>query len=540
VAPETGVELLIVQDDRPRSGDGVRLAGEIRDVRHPALFVDDQVLDQVQVFRLGHRPEARRIGPVVSAIVHVHVEVARPPPARGQIVQTREPDLNGGRRARGDPRDAPGHAILRPAGHLHRHVPPGHGEDASPGRVEVRVLEPPLRVIHAVVRMAPGVIGRERAAVRPRDRHPGGHLASGGGIDNAEREAAHWVEIAPGRRHHLLSRPTGDFHYPERRVAGLIRDVGDPPAVRRPARVGRVEIAVGELERVLPVGRHEPELVPLAPLVGRVDHPPPVAGPIRPRAPGRLLDSHLPHGRARLRRHPPQRPRTPDVPPVGEQDQLLPVRRPRGREVLVEDVVVVAGELAVPVFGDAGEPADPAALDGGNEDVEAAQVGGRDKSEAPAVRRPAGLDVHRAVRHQRRADAGAEIEQAQIQRPSRVRHVGHVAPVRRPVRLVGVIGPVGELAGLRAPHPLAPQRALHRVDQLAPVRRPRGGARAAGHLGEIHLAVVVAVRLLDLREDRLSLCACLAYIRETANHRGTEAQREDLGVLVHGSRAFMV
>src|SRR2546426_6222609 len=38
---------------------------------------------------------------------------------------------------------------------------------------------------------------------------------------------------------------------------------------------------------------------------------------------------------------------------------------------------------------------------------------------------------------------------------------------------------------------LPPERALHRIDQLGSVGRPRDGARTARHLGDVHLAPVV-------------------------------------------------
>ena len=103
-----------------------------------------------------------------------------------------------------------------------------------------------------------------------------------------------------------------------------------------------VEVAVGELERIRPVGRHQPELVPLAPEVGAVDHPPAVAAPVGPRLPGGLLVADLPRRRAPARAsHAPESARAPDVAAVGDQDQLAAVRRPRRREVLIHRVVVV-------------------------------------------------------------------------------------------------------------------------------------------------------------------------------------------------------
>ena len=61
VAPPARVVLLVVLDQRRRGGDRVEGRGEPRDVRDALLLVDDQVLDDVQVFGLGLRAQARRV-----------------------------------------------------------------------------------------------------------------------------------------------------------------------------------------------------------------------------------------------------------------------------------------------------------------------------------------------------------------------------------------------------------------------------------------------------------------------------------------------
>ena len=53
---------------------------------------------------------------------------------------------------------------------------------------------------------------------------------------------------------------------------------------------------------------------------------------------------------------------------------------------------------------------------------------------------------------------------------------------------------VGELDRFPGSEPLAPERTLHRVDQLRAVGRPGRGRRPTGGLREVHLAEVVGVR----------------------------------------------
>src|SRR3989475_894077 len=71
--------------------------------------------------------------------------------------------------------------------------------------------------------------------------------------------------------------------------------------------------------------------------------------------------------------------------------------------------------------------------------------------------------------------------------------------------LVVVAGPRRQLLRDTRPQPLPPQRTLHGVDQLAPVRRPGGGAGPARDLGDVHLTPVVGVGHVHLLQDRLPL-----------------------------------
>ncbi len=81
VSPVAGVVLLIVDDERGRSGHRIGTSGEIVQVGNPAFLVDDQVLHYVQVLRPGLRRQPSRRVAVGTAVVHVHVEIAAVPPS---------------------------------------------------------------------------------------------------------------------------------------------------------------------------------------------------------------------------------------------------------------------------------------------------------------------------------------------------------------------------------------------------------------------------------------------------------------------------
>src|SRR3989454_4750794 len=137
-------------------------------------------------------------------------------------------------------------------------------------------------------------------------------------------------------------------------------------AVARPARRRGVELAVGEGKHVPPVGGHEPQLIPLAAEVGAVYDAGAVGRPVGARLPRRLLVADLAQRRAGSGVHAPESTRPVDMPAVRYDQQLAPVRGPRGRDVVVPPGVVVARQPGVVVFR---EPGDLAAGGYHREDV---------------------------------------------------------------------------------------------------------------------------------------------------------------------------
>ena len=175
MAPVAGVVLLVVLDAASsRVETGSRLRREARHVRDPLLLVDDQVLDDVQVLGLGLRAQARRVVAVGAAVVHVHVQVAAPPAAGGQVRQALEAQARRGRRAGRRPRRSSHRRVLEPVRREHRVRARGQRQRGRALRVEVMHLERPHFAVEAVVGVAPRVVRRPAASVRPGHREAHG------------------------------------------------------------------------------------------------------------------------------------------------------------------------------------------------------------------------------------------------------------------------------------------------------------------------------------------------------------------------------
>ena len=106
--------------------------------------------------RLERQP-ARR-GAVGAAVVHVHVQVAAPPAARGQVGERRERDAQRAVvRRRGMATVRRSTRVLGAARDLDGVLAGRQGRARrSSGRVEIAVFEAPLAPVEAVVGVAPG------------------------------------------------------------------------------------------------------------------------------------------------------------------------------------------------------------------------------------------------------------------------------------------------------------------------------------------------------------------------------------------------
>src|SRR5208337_4329131 len=77
----------------------------------------------------------------------------------------------------------------------------------------------------------------------------------------------------------------------------------------------------------------------------------------------------------------------------------------------------------------------------------------------------------------------------------------------RPVRLVVVSRPVGQLRRVSRSQGLPPERSRHRVNQFLRIRPPSQAARPARQLRQIQFAVIIRMWLIDLRQHRPPLRA---------------------------------
>ena len=386
----------------------------------------------------------------------------------------------------------------------HLHGTRRHRQLGGAGGLEVAVFEGALTAVERLVGVAPSIVGRVRSPVGAGHRDPGGQRTPAT-VDHLHAQPPHGpVVAAPGGEDPLPPSPRHVDH-PERGVTTFVRDVRDPPAVVRPARRRGIELPVGERKHVAPLAGHEPQLIPLTAHVGAVNDAGAVGGPVGVGFPRGFLVADLAQRRTGGRRHAPEAAAAVDMPAIGDEDQLPPVGRPGGRQIVIPRAVVIARQLAVVVLCEPGGFAGRAAIHRRREYVPAAVIRGGDECDAVAVGRPARLHVHRAVGRDGPHRARRQVQQVQLDGVFRVAGEDDETSVRRPVGLIVVPGVPGDLDRHARADLLAPQRALHRVDQIAPVGRPRDRAGTARHLRHVHLAPVVGVRHGDLLEHGLPL-----------------------------------
>src|SRR5262245_40427985 len=117
------------------------------------------------------------------------------------------PDCPGRLRGYGD--RLMGHLILGTASDLDRECSLRNREVAGSGRIEVSVLEASLCMIHAVIRVAPGVIRSEAPSILGGDGNPGRNWLAGSSIDHCEPKATGRLEVGARPGDYLLPLSTG-------------------------------------------------------------------------------------------------------------------------------------------------------------------------------------------------------------------------------------------------------------------------------------------------------------------------------------------
>src|SRR5919197_316996 len=110
----------------------------------------------------------------------------------------------------------------------------------------------------------------------------------------------------PLARLHAQFLGSWDLHDPQRRIAALVRDIGDSLSIMRPARRRHIEFAVAQRKWITTLARHDPQLIPLAAEVGAVDDLATIGRPVGPRFPCRFLVPQLAQRRTGPRVHAPE------------------------------------------------------------------------------------------------------------------------------------------------------------------------------------------------------------------------------------------
>src|SRR5207253_9878133 len=91
--PIAGVEFLSVKEQRSRRRCRIGASSEVGNVWNPLLLVDDQVLDNREVFRFRLLNHVRRSVAVGASIVHVDVNVSTHPAEAGVAWNIERPQM---------------------------------------------------------------------------------------------------------------------------------------------------------------------------------------------------------------------------------------------------------------------------------------------------------------------------------------------------------------------------------------------------------------------------------------------------------------
>src|SRR2546429_378766 len=181
--------------------------------------------------------------------------------------------------------------------------------------MEVGVLVRPLGPAERPIRMPPPAARRVPTAVLSYHGQPRRDRSSAP-IDDIDSQRPHRPAIMPLTRFDpplLAARHIDD---PQRRIAALVGDVSNVLAVVRPARRGRVELAIGERKWIAALARHQPQLIPLSAEVGAVNDSLAIGRPIWPSLPGRFFVAQLAQRGAGARLHAPEAAAAVNVPAV--------------------------------------------------------------------------------------------------------------------------------------------------------------------------------------------------------------------------------
>ena len=166
MAPITRVKFLAVDDQRIGARRGIELLAVVCNVGETLFLVDDQRIDQAQIFGLGLRREVSRRIAIDAAIIHMNVHVGTRPMSRVRHRPALRVQVHGkiGDLVRGRRDVAALESALESIENLHAYRSRGYIDFDDTARVEIMRFEFALAAIEAVVGVYPGAGGRVKPA----------------------------------------------------------------------------------------------------------------------------------------------------------------------------------------------------------------------------------------------------------------------------------------------------------------------------------------------------------------------------------------
>ena len=217
--PAAGYEMLVVED--------------------AVVLVRDLLEDHVLVLGVGHEHQVLEGVVEVAGVVHVDVGRAAPPPLGGHVGDPGQPQRQLGHVARGNFHIRAHRLVLE--------SPDGLDFERSDGELHPEAAGLVEGVLPGAADPGVGVRRGVEAAVGGGEMDPRGHFLAGRIVHGAHREHPHGPAPVPPGDLDGAPLPAVGLEERELRQPRRVVDVGDPLAVRRPARVEGVVLEEGQL-----------------------------------------------------------------------------------------------------------------------------------------------------------------------------------------------------------------------------------------------------------------------------------------------------
>src|SRR3989475_2755769 len=194
VTPNTGMELLSMEQKHIGRGSLIQSTREVRDIRDALLLIYNQVVDDTQILRCGLRHQVFRGVAISSTIIHMHMKVATyPAPVRlGGELQAPQAHRDDGALLRVYLRPDTFNVVFEPLHHLDFGTTRGKYNVRTPRRVKIMRLKGALRPVETVIGMNPRIV-----------RDVSAPIGSGHG-DSCRRGPAHGIEYDDPQPPHRL------------------------------------------------------------------------------------------------------------------------------------------------------------------------------------------------------------------------------------------------------------------------------------------------------------------------------------------------